>query len=180
MTYESEPTRLAARSSRSILAIALVVAIGLAVAVGSLTSLDRSAAVATPGAPGPVGTSPVTAGLASGGASTPQSPAALACHGIDGGRCAAVARAAENAVRALDDPALPPPATVDVWAELLCGSTFDCPPQHLVDRRAAGSVVVGFGGSIADLWVNVTEIERPPPVAPLGSLEAWVIRSGPS
>jgi hypothetical protein len=180
VTYESEPTRLSARSSRSILAIAMVVAIGIAVAIGGLTSLDHSAAVATPQPTGLAGASPVTSGIASGDASTPQPPAALACHGIDGGRCAAVARAAENAIRALDDPTLPAPETVDVWAALLCGSTFDCPPQRLVDRRPAGSVVVGFGGSVGDLWVNVTEIERPPPVASLGSLEAWVIRSGPS
>ncbi len=180
MTYETEPTRVSARSSRSILAIAMVVAVGIAVAIGGLSSLDHSAVVPTPPASGPAGPSPVTAGLATGGAPTARLPVALACHGIDGGRCAAVASAAENAIRALDDPTLPPPATIDVWAELLCGSTFDCPPQHRGDRRPAGSVVVGFGGSIADVWVNVTEIERPPPVAPLGSLEAWVIRSGPS
>jgi hypothetical protein len=180
MTYESEPTRLAARSSRSILAVVAVVVIGLTATVAGLTSLDRAATGATPQPSGVPGGPVTAAGGTPASETTLPPPAALACHGVDGGRCAAVARAAENAIRALDDPTLPPPSTVDVWADLLCGSTFDCPPQHLVGRRPAGSVVVGFGGAPADVWVNVTEIERPPPIASSGSLEAWVIRSGPS
>jgi hypothetical protein len=198
MAYQTEPTRLTARSSRSILAVVVVVAVGIAVAVGGLTSLDRSAAVASPQATGqaagplavasrassgtPPATPTPTAGptTASTAAPTARLPATMACHGIDGRRCAALARAAETAVRELGDPALPPPASVDVWAVLLCGSTFDCPPQRLVGHRPAGSVVVGFGGSIADVWINVTERERPLTGAASGRLEAWVIRSGPS
>jgi hypothetical protein len=95
----------------------------------------------------------------------------VVCPDVAGERCAAVARAA---LTASDDPALPWPSQVDVWASLLCGSDFDCPSDRMTGHQAAGSAVVTAG--TVGLWVNVIGPAAGSDPTPL---EAWVIRSGP-
>jgi hypothetical protein len=161
--YRIAPTRIPGHSGRSVVAIAcaLTVVVGL-----GLTILTHGAA---PGARVAVTSGPPR----------PDSTARLPdvrCHDVDPGRCTEIASAA---VGAIVDPTLPPARSVDVWASLLCGSTFDCPPYHLVDRRPAGSAVVTIGASV--LWVNVTEIVREDDRGSrLPMLDAWVIPSGPA
>ena len=77
---------------------------------------------------------------------------------------------AAAAVGAIDDATLPPVRAVGVWATLLCGDAFDCPPGRLNSGRVAGSAVLELSDA-RTLWVNVTESDE-------GALEAWVIRAG--
>ena len=173
MEFRVEPTPLSRRRSRRILATTAAVAVALVVVIGAgtLDSARPGTAVASPIPP----TAPAVAATA-----PPPSATQLArtgpaprvvCHEVAGERCAAVARAA---LTASIDPALPWPSQVDVWASLLCGSDFDCPPARLTGHQPAGSAVVTAGTVV--LWVNVME-----PVAGSdpAALEAWVIRSGP-
>jgi hypothetical protein len=172
--YRTDPTRIAGSSSRSVLSVALSLAIALGVAIAALCvggASNRRFAIATAAAspsvvvPGPV------AGVAA--------PApTVHCHDIPSRHCARVATAAIDSIL---DPTLPPARTVDVWASLMCSSTFDCPPYHLADREPIGSAVVGLAGSIV-LWVNVTEIivtdaDRG---SPEPQLDAWVIATQPT
>jgi hypothetical protein len=168
--YRIAPTRIPGRSGRSVVAIAsaLAVVVGLGLAILTVTSVgsdpDLRVAVKS-GSPRPIGAIPVA-----------KRPPDVRCHGIGPGRCTEIAAAA---VGAIIDPTLPPATSVEVWASLLCGSTFDCPPYHLADRRPAGSAVVTVGGIV--LWVNVTEIVRPEDRgSQLPTLDAWVIPSGPA
>jgi hypothetical protein len=163
--YGADPTRVARRSSRSVLAVAsaaaLVVAIGVVLA--AIAAPDRPVAV--------LGSS--SSAAASVG-STPAGSPAVRCHDVPSTRCASLARAALEAAM---DPSLPPAIAVDVWASLLCGSTFDCPPARLAGHHPAGSAVIDLSGSL-ELWVNVTEPDElvAPRAAP-SALVAWVIRS---
>jgi hypothetical protein len=172
--YRTDPTRIAGGSSRSVLTVALTVAIALGVGIVALSvggTSERHVADTTAGAPPSDDAPGPLAGVA-----TP-SPT-VHCHDVPNRRCVRVAAAAVGAIL---DPTLRPARTVDVWASLLCGSTFDCPPYHLADREPLGSAVVGLAGSTV-LWVNVSEIvvagaDRG---APEPQLDAWVIPSGPS
>ncbi len=192
MAYESEPTRLAARSSRSILVAVALVVIGFGTVMAGLASVhaptDGSPPASQAGdthqpgnAQAVVSPSPL---VTASPAAWPLAPvglrASIRCHAVADPRCTAVAQAAANALRALGDPALPPPVTIEVWRTILCASTFDCPPQRLTGRQPAGSVVVGFGAAAADVWINVTDSDGPHAGPLSGSLEAWVIASGPS
>jgi hypothetical protein len=173
--YRVEPTRLARRTSRFVLAVTAT-AVVIAVVVGAV-----ALSVGNRPEPSPLGIASPVAGasvaIASASAAAPVVPPEIRCHDVESPRCAQVARAALDAAA---DPSLPRPLTVDVWASLLCGSSFDCPPYRLVGRRPAGSAVVGFATSRV-LWVNITEVVE---VHPLGAtdlkLDAWVIRSGSS
>ena len=136
-----------------------MVAIGLVVVVGVLASEDArpNAAVAPTGATaapngttGPTATPVVSATSPS--SRSPRPHPRVVCHDIADGRCQAIARAA---LTASEDPALPWPSRIDVWASLLCGSAFDCPPDRMTGRNAAGSAVVTAGS--VGLWVNVVE-----------------------
>ena len=98
-------------------------------------------------------------------------PPRVVCHAVAAGSCSAIADAA---LAAAADPGLAWPTEIDVWASLLCGSVFDCPPDRLTGRRAAGSAVV-VAGTIR-LWVNVLE---PAVGSSQTALDAWVIHSGP-
>jgi hypothetical protein len=168
MEYRIDPTRIAGRSSRSVLAAAAAVVIlagaGIAVLIVARPSDAPVALATTPSRPLGIAPSPLARALAL--------PPAVHCHDVPEVQCTRIAAAAVDAVA---DPALAPATTVDVWATLLCGSTFDCPSYRLADRRPAGSAVVGLASSMV-LWVNVTEPEAG---SEGGSLDAWVIPSGP-
>ena len=176
MEFRVEPTPLSRRRSRRILATTAVVAVALVVVIGAITldSARPGTAVASTIAPIPP-TAPAvtaTAPLPSATQLARTGPAPrVVCHEVAGERCAAVARAA---LTASIDPALPWPSQVDVWASLLCGSDFDCPPARLTGHQPAGSAVVTAGSVV--LWVNVME---PAAGSDPAALEAWVIRSGP-
>ena len=146
MDYRVEPTRLARSTGRAVLGAvtATVVVVGLLVMIAVAPSA-RDARV------GP----------------TPTRQPAIACHGLVGSACDRVAVAA---VAAIDDPTLPAVHTIRVWATLLCGDAFDCPPGRLARGRVAGSAILELADA-RTLWVNVTESDD-------GALEAWVIRAG--
>lgn len=171
MAYRIAPTRIPGRSGRSVVVMAVTVAVAFGLGLAFLT-VDR----------GPDASIAVTNRSAEPSGSTPVATAApdVRCHGIGAARCTEVATAA---VGAIVDPTLPPAAAVtsiDVWASLLCSSTFDCPPYHMADRRPAGSAVLTTGSGTV-LWVNVTEIVlEPDRGSPLPKLDAWVIPSGPA
>ena len=172
MDYRIAPTRIPGRSSRSVVAIAVTVAVALALGLVVITvdgAPDASSAVTIRSA-GPSSAAPVA-----------NAAPDVRCHDTSAARCTEIAAAAIGAVL---DATLPPPTTsvtsIDVWASLLCGSTFDCPPYHLVDRRPAGSAVVTIGSATV-LWVNVTEIVlEADRGAALPKLDAWVIHSRPA
>lgn len=146
MDYRVEPTRLAGRTGRTLLA-----AVAVAVVVFGLAVI----AIADPTAP---------EGRAR---PSPTPPPTVACHGLGRTACQ---RVADAAVVAIDDPSLPPVEAIGVWATLLCGDAFDCPPGRLETGRVAGSAVLRLVDA-RSLWVNVTESDA-------GGLEAWVIRAG--
>ena len=184
MEYRIDPTTLTRRRSRRVLAVTATVAIGIGVVVGGLAlegrtpARDRASGGAVAAAstvPAARSAAPATPTVAPSDRPTHAAasgpPPELTCHDVPEVRCAAIARAVLVAVA---DPALPRPTTVDVWASLLCGSDFDCPPGRMEDRRPAGSAVVVAGSTW--LWVNVTDtLGAPGP----RTLSAWVIRSGP-
>jgi hypothetical protein len=178
--YQVDPTPLTHRRSRRILAVTATVAIGIAVLVGGLAIAGRGPSGIVPAAPIAAASSaevfasavPVaTPSDTSTPTIAPGPPPRLACHGVPGARCADILRAVLIAVA---DPTIPHPTTVDIWASLLCGSTFDCPPGRMEGQRPAGSAVV-VACSIW-LWVNVTDTLG---ASGPNTLSAWVIRSGP-
>jgi hypothetical protein len=146
MDYRVEPTRLARRTGRTLFgaSAAAVVVFGLVVIlIADPSSRDPRAR------PSP----------------TPQPE--ITCHGLGPTVCQRVAFAA---IAAIDDATLPPVRAIGVWATLLCGDVFDCPPGRLNSGRVAGSAVLELADA-RTLWVNVAEAEA-------GGLEAWVIRAG--
>lgn len=173
--YQVDPTPLTHRRSRRILVATATLAIGTAVLVGGLALAGRAPSGNAPMPP--IAAAPSVEPLVSAAhADTPTPtiapgpPPRLTCHGVPGARCADILRAVLIAVA---DPPIPHPTEVDIWASLLCGDSFDCPPGRIDDRRPAGSAVV-TAGSIW-LWVNVTDALG---ASGPGTLSAWVIRSG--
>lgn len=173
MDYHQDPTRIARGTSRSVLAVAAAATIAIALLAGAM-------AIAAGGRTKPASelasmVSPaVRESVVAGSLAVPPD---VRCHDVASRRCARIAQAA---LIAAADPLLPRATTVDVWATLLCGSTFDCPPYHLIGRQPAGSAIVGFASSLV-VWVNVTEIDAgPEPGSSDLKLDAWVIRSGRS
>jgi hypothetical protein len=179
VAYQVDPTPLTHRRSRRILAATATVAIVTAVLVGGLTLAGRapsgnalvppiavasSAGPPAPAAPAATPSDTPTPAIA------PGPPPRLTCHGVPGARCADILRAV---LIAIAYPPIPHPTRVDIWASLLCGDSFDCPPGQIDDRQPAGSAVV-TAGSIW-LWVNVTDALG---ASGPGTLSAWVIRSG--
>ena len=176
MEFRVEPTPLSSRRSRRIVATTVLVAVALVVVIGTVTLENTRPGTAVASAIAPtaptVTTTPTAAPLPSATALARTGPAPrVVCHDVAGERCAAVARAA---LAVSDDPALPWPSRVDVWASLLCGSDFDCPSARMTGHQATGSAVVTAG--TLGLWVNVIGPAAGSDPAPL---EAWVIRSGP-
>jgi hypothetical protein len=174
--FRVEPTPLSKRHSRRILAMTAVVVVTLVAVIGGITLGNTRPGVAV------VSTLPPTAAAMTATATTTPLPSATAfartgpaprvvCHEVAGERCTAVAQAA---LAVSNDPALPWPSQVDVWASLLCGSDFDCPSDRMTGHQVAGSAVVTAG--TVELWVNVLE---PAAGTEAAALEAWVIRSGP-
>jgi hypothetical protein len=171
--FRVDPTPLGRGRSRRIVAATSAVAIAVVLIVGAVT-LDqaRPEAAVGPAAAASATVAPTTTSPPSAGALARTGPAPrLVCHDLARARCAAVA---EAALAASDDPALPWPSQVDVWASLLCGSDFDCPADRMTGHEAAGSAVVTAG--TVGLWVNVVGAAAGGDSDPL---EAWVIRSGP-
>jgi hypothetical protein len=176
MEFRVDPTPLSRRRSRRILATTAVVVAAMAVLVGALTlgntrpntAVVQTLATTLPAVtPSPASTaSPEPTVLARTGP-----PPLVVCHDVADERCQTIARAA---LTASDDPTLPWPTKVEVWASLLCGSTFDCPPGRITAHETEGSAVITAGS--LGLWVNVVQLTT-------GSgatmLEAWVIRTGP-
>ena len=182
VAYQVDPTPLTRRRSRRILAATATVAIGTAVVVGGLALGGRPPSgnalvppIAEASSAEPIASAASTAPDAAPSDTptptiAPGPPPRLTCHGVPGARCADILRAV---LIAIADPPIPHPTTVDVWASLLCGDSFDCPPGRIDDRQPAGSAVV-TAGSIW-LWVNVTDALG---TSGPGTLSAWVIRSG--
>jgi hypothetical protein len=180
--YQVDPTRLTPRRGRRTVAVTAAIAMGIAVLVGGLALAGRAPSGNGPVPPMAVASSAEPLAFAATTAPdvapwdtptptiAPGPPPRLTCHGVPGARCADILRAV---LIAIADPPIPHPTRVDIWASLLCGDSFDCPPGQIDDRQPAGSAVV-TAGSIW-LWVNVTDA--------LGAsgprtLSAWVIRSG--
>ena len=182
MEYQVDPTPLTHRGSRRILAATAAAVIGIAVLIGGIALEGRAPSESAPVPPiaeassteSPASAVPTAPAAAPSETPTPTiapgPPPRLTCHGVPGARCADILRAV---LIAIADPPIPHPTKVDIWASLLCGDPFDCPPGRIDDRRPAGSAVV-TAGSIW-LWVNVTDgLGASGP----GTLSAWVIRSG--
>ena len=176
MEFRVEPTPLSRRRSRRILAATGAVVVTIAIVVGALAAGEARpasiAVVATP-TPAPSATArPTDPSPSPAPVVAPTGPPPLVvCHAVAAGSCSAIAKAA---LAAAADPALAWPTEIDVWASLLCGSVFDCPPDRLTGRRSAGSAVVVAGP--IQLWVNVLE---PAVGSSPAASDAWVIHSGP-
>ena len=176
MEFRIEPTPLSKRRSRRILAVTGAIAVGLSIVIGALASGNARpiatvvSATATPASQ--AARSPSAPPLLSASAVARTGPAPrVVCHDVTEARCTAISQAA---LRVADDPALPWPTRIDVWASLLCGSTFDCPPDRMTGRQVAGSAIVL--GPTVGVWVNLVE---PAGGTDSASFDAWVIRSGP-
>jgi hypothetical protein len=176
MEFRVEPTPLSRRRSRRILAVTGAIVVSVAVIVGALAAgaarpTPFAAVTATTSAPSPTARQTEPSPSPAPVVAPTGPPPRVVCHAVAAGSCSAIADAA---LAAAADPALAWPTEVDVWASLLCGSVFDCPPDRLTGRRAAGSAVV-VAGTIR-LWVNVLE---PAVGSSQDALDAWVIHSGP-
>jgi hypothetical protein len=176
MEFRIDPTPLSRRRSRQILAATAAVVLGMALLVGALTlgnTRPNTAVVPTVATTTPVLTarptatsSPAPTILARTGP-----PPRVICHDVADQRCQSIARAA---LTASEDPTLPWPTQVEVWASLLCGSTFDCPPGRITAHQTEGSAIVTAGS--VGLWVNVVGLTTRSGAT---TLDAWVIRTGP-
>ena len=78
-------------------------------------------------------------------------PRDVACHQLSRAACDVVARASLAALPA-DGPVV---TAIEAWRSILCGDTFDCPPDRLARSVPLGSAVVSFGGQAPRAWVNV-------------------------
>ena len=190
MDYRVDPTPLGPRSGSSLLVFAAAAVIGLGIVLLAHAAERRPGPdVASDGSPARVGgvdaTRPVGSGTGGDVAPAPDPGGSIAgrlpsnsqlriyCHALPARRCSEIAGVALGAVV---DPTLPPPATIDVWSSLLCGTVFDCPPERLAGRSPAGSAVIEFTKAIV-IWVNVSDTAD----GSLGpGLDAWVIRPGPA
>jgi hypothetical protein len=129
------------RGRRSLMRVVAVVAIGLLIVLAAMLTRHPSGSGIARIAQSPAPTA----------ASRPI-PAAIACHGIDLAAC----RLAVQAAVATLDRDLPAVESADVWASLMCGDTFDCPPTRLDGRTApAGSVIVHLVGGGPAARINV-------------------------
>jgi hypothetical protein len=106
----------------------------------------------------------------------PGPPPAVDCHDVPGSRCVEITHAV---LAEIADPSLPRPTKVDVWASLLCGDIFDCPPYYLGDHRTIGSAVVRSEAA-TPLLLNVTQSINSPDHDSVGpDLDVWEIASRP-
>ena len=188
MGFEVQPTKLG--STRWYARIAVALAIGaVIVGVGFAARLanppaavvDSTPAAAATGAPA---TRPSPAPPAIAAASRRPSPvpslalsprplpADLTCHGLTRSDCLRAATAALGVL----PPEVPPVATANIYANLICDSTFDCPQYRLSwDTVGLGSVTLTFVDGSPDAWINV--VNRGPASNPAAvKAEAWVIR----
>lgn len=163
-------TALANATGRTGDATAVVATLPPPTASPAASTAEDAAVVAT--APAAAAAPTVTASGPSPAPTPSGPPPRLTCHALAAARCGAIARAA---LAAAADPTLPHPSAIDVWASLLCGSAFDCPPERMAGHRPAGSAVI-VAGAIG-LWVNVSEAAG---AAGTGSFDAWVVRSAPA
>ena len=100
-------------------------------------------------------------------------PTAIECHDVDASECHRIVRAA---LRILPDE-IPDVKGADVWRSLICGDTFDCPPDFLKDSSPMGSVILRFTAE-PEVAVNVVDWRYGTNIR-LG-LRAWLTRSGPA
>ena len=99
--------------------------------------------------------------------------ARLDCHGLEGGRCRAISRAALATLGLRLDQV----AGVETWASLVCNDQYDCPPGFLDgDTVPLGSVAVDVGAPTRT-WINVVgRLERRTGGAERAHpTEAWVV-----
>jgi hypothetical protein len=186
VAYQIDPTPLSRHRSGRILVASAVIVLGFAAVVGALAVMGRgNPGIASVVAPTPA---PSLAAAASAGAAPftmpsaapkpytwPGPPPAVDCHDLPGSRCAEIAHAV---LALIADPALPPPTKLDVWASLLCGDSFDCPPYYLGNHRTIGSAVVRSDGPVRLL--NVTQSTNSPDHGSVGpDLDVWEIASRP-
>jgi hypothetical protein len=172
--FRVDPTPLSRHRGRRIVAATAVVVAAMAVLVGAVTlgnTRPNTAVVPVVATSAPRVTTGPTATSSPAPTVRTGPPPQVVCHDVADERCQTIARAA---LSASEDPSLPWPTQVEVWASLLCGSTFDCPPGRITAHETEGSAVVTAGS--VGLWVNVVELRT-------GSgatmLEAWVIRTEP-
>ncbi|HEX5014464.1 MAG TPA: hypothetical protein VFV72_09935 [Candidatus Limnocylindrales bacterium] len=100
-------------------------------------------------------------------------PTAIDCHDVAASDCHRIVRAA---LRILPDET-PDVAGADVWRSLVCGDTFDCPPDFLRNSAPMGSVILKFDDE-PGVAVNVVDWQYGANVR-LG-LRAWLTRSVPA
>lgn len=181
MDYQVDPTRLRRRSGRSVAVMATVISVALFGTIAGLALIGRTVdpiavAIASALPNGATASAQPTAAVQSPVPVVAVAPV-IHCHDVAAHLCSRIAAAAAVVIA---EAAAGPARTIDVWASLLCGDTFDCPPVRLVDRDPAGSAIVSLAGSTA-LRVNVVERVRSGPRASADlPLEAWVIDSGPT
>ena len=101
-------------------------------------------------------------------------PTEIECNDVAADECRRLVRAA---LRVLPED-LPVIRAADVWASLVCNDTFDCPPTHLRDSEALGSVIVSFVDGSPGAAINVVDWRYGSAIR-LG-LRAWVARSVPA
>jgi len=99
-------------------------------------------------------------------------PTAIECNDVAPADCHRIVRAA---LRILPDE-LPDVRGADVWRSLVCGDTFDCPPDFLRDSDPMGSVILAFDGG-PGVAVNVVDWRYGTSVR-LG-LRAWLTHGVP-
>ena len=100
-------------------------------------------------------------------------PIAMTCHEIDRSTCRLAVATALGTLGA-DVPAV---VSVDVWSDLLCGDTLDCPATRLDGRTTPlGSVIVGLAGGGPAAWINVVYRSHGRPLDFDPTLEAWIAR----
>ena len=141
-TLEVQPALVAGgrRPWRSILAVVVA-----AVSIVVVAALAGGSPVAgPPNGIAQVSAAPTDAARPAAPVTTRSIPSAMACHDLDRSACRLAVVTALGALGA----DLPPVDSVDVWAELLCGDTLDCPTSRL-DGRATplGSVIVRLAAS---------------------------------
>ena len=194
MTYEVHDVQVSrSAGGRRVLAVVSVFAVDVLVAaIAKLVDSGPAVAVSAPG-----GGAPRAAAGAEGDTATPASrpgqpaaailprepalfplniarplPTAIECNDVAPADCHRIVRAA---LRILPDE-LPDVRGADVWRSLVCGDTFDCPPDFLRDSDPMGSVILAFddGPRVA---VNVVDWRYGTSVR-LG-LRAWLTHGVP-
>ena len=186
MALDIPPTPLRRRERR--LRVLAVLVSGIAVVALAVATASHGPSRGThPGAPSPpqearagatplVGTAAAPARVPATGVVASTAPRRLprdvACHQLGRPACDAVARASLAAL----PPDVPVVTAIDAWRSILCGDTFDCPPDRLARSVPLGSAVVSFGGQAPQAWVNVVAQSQAAEAGTTGAPVAWIVR----